>query len=493
MQLTTNYGLRATNYPIPTICHGLLTEEEMLDLANKEILVIGLGGRGRAACELLRRNGARVTGVDSCDSSALRHDAEKLRPLGVEIELGVSVPPKGEFSLAVVSPATPTNQQLVRAVVQSKVPIIGELELGYQQARCLSIAIAGTNGKGTTAELVEKVLTNNHRKTVLSGHRGRPVCSVVEQTRDLDFLILQVNAFQLEMTEFFRPAVAVLMNLAPDHVDRYGSFEAYVHANARLFRNQQMFDWAIIQSEALARLREMELPVPAKTVTFSAHDSEADIHLDRGLLISRLPNWPGPLLDMDHCQIRGPHNAENLMAALAVGHVLRLPLETMVDPFKTYKAGPHRFELVAEINGVQFINDAKATNVDALHKALLAARTGTGGQPNIWLIAGGQDKGLEYHDVGPVLSKRVKEAFLLGGASEKIRSAWSLFTSCKICGSLVEAVTEAAKNASSGDVVLFSPACSSLDQMKNYQKSGEEFYRIVKSISGGVMGESHNE
>lgn len=465
----------------------------MFDLTNKEILVIGLGGRGRAACELLRRSGARVTGVDSCDSSALRHDAEKLRPLGVEVELGVSALPKGEFRLAVVSPATPRNQELVRAVAQSKVPIIGELELGYQQARCLSIAIAGTNGKGTTAELVERVLTNNHRKTVLSGHRGRPVCSVVEQTRELDFLILQVNAFQLEMTEFFRPAVAVLMNLGADHLDRYESVEKYVRATARLFRNQQPFDWAIIQSEALERLRALNLPVPAKTITFSARDSRADIYLDRGLLISRLPNWPGPLLDMDQCRVRGPHNAENLMAALAVGHVLRLPLETMLDPFKTYDAGPHRFELVAEINGVQYINDAKATNVEALHNALLAARPGVRGAANILLIAGGRDKGLEFHDLGPALSRRVKQAFIIGDASEKIRSAWSLFTSCKICGSLVEAVTEAAKNASSGDVVLFSPACSGLDQIKSYQQIGEEFCRKVKSISRGMTSEPHNE
>jgi UDP-N-acetylmuramoylalanine--D-glutamate ligase len=478
---------------IPRIDCGSLAEEEMFDLTNKEILVIGLGGRGRAACELLRRNGARVTGVDCCDSSALRHDAEKLRPLGVEVELGVSAPPKRHFSLAVVSPATPTNQQLVRAVAQSKVPIIGELELGYQQARCLSIALAGTNGKGTTAELVERVLTNNHRKTVLSGHRGRPVCSVVEQTRELDFLLLQVNAFQLEMTEFFRPAVAVLMNLAPDHLDRYGGADDYVRATARLFRNQQPFDWAIIQSEALSRLQELDLPVPGKTITFSAHDSKADIYLDRGLLISRMPNWPGPLLDMDHCRIQGPHNAENLMAALAVGHVLRLPLETMLEPFKTYDAGPHRFQLVEEIKGVQFIDDAKATNVDALHKALLAVRPGAGGEANIWLIAGGQDKGLEFHDVGPMLSKRVKQAFLIGAASDKIRSAWSLFTACKICSSLIEAVTEAAKNASSGDVVLFSPACSSLDQFRNYQQRGEEFCKIVKSISRGASVGAHNE
>jgi UDP-N-acetylmuramoylalanine--D-glutamate ligase len=306
-------------------------------------------------------------------------------------------------------------------------------------------------------------------------------------------LILQVNSFQLELTEFFRPAVAVLMNLAPDHLDRYENSDDYVRATARLFRNQQTFDWAIIQSEALLRLQQLNLPVPGKTITFSARDHQADIYLDRGLLISRLPNWPGPLLDMDNGRIRGPHNAENLMAALAVGHVLRLPLDRMLEPFKTYSAGPHRFELVEEINGVQFINDAKATNVDALHKALLGARPRAGGEANILLIAGGQDKGLEFHDVGPTLSKRVRQAFLIGAASEKIRSAWTLFTSCKICGSLIEAVTEAAKNASSGDVVLFSPACSSLDQFKSYQQRGEEFCEIVKSISSGATTAAHNE
>jgi UDP-N-acetylmuramoylalanine--D-glutamate ligase len=309
---------------------------------------------------------------------------------------------------------------------------------------------------------------------------------VVDQTKDLDFLLLQVNAFQLEATEFFRPAVAVLMNVAPDHLDRYANASDYVRANARLFCNQQAFDWAIVQSEALARLRELDLPVPGKTITFSATDVTADIHLDRGLLLSRVANWSGPLLDMDHCQIRGPHNAENLMAALAVGHVLRLPLERMVDPMKTYMAGPHRFELVAEINGVQFINDSKATNVDALQKALLAARPGPRGEANIWLIAGGKDKGLEYHDAGPLLSKRVKHAFLIGEAREKIHSAWGLFTSCTILDSLVEAVSEAASRAASGDVVLLSPACSSFDQFRNYQERGESFCRIVKSISRGA-------
>jgi UDP-N-acetylmuramoylalanine--D-glutamate ligase len=366
--------------------------------------------------------------------------------------------------------------------------MIGELELGFQQSKCLSIAIAGTNGKGTTAEMVERMLTNNQRRTVLTGHRARPVCDVVDQSKDLDFLVLQVNSFQLELTQYFRPAVAVLMNLAADHLDRYASADEYARVHAKLFKNQQAFDWAIIQSEALARLTELGLSIPSKVITFSAQDPKADITLDRGLLLSRLGNWAGPLLDLDHCQVRGPHNAENLMAALAVGHVLRLPLETMVDSLKTYSAGPHRFELVAEINGVQFINDSKATNVEALKKALMATRTSGAGEPNVWLVAGGQNNGQEFHDVGPLLAKRVSQACLFGEAAEKIRSSWSLFTPCKVFNSLIEAVTEAAKRASSGDVVLFSPACSSLDQFRNYQRRGELFCETVKSISRGAGG-----
>ena len=197
----------------------------------------------------------------------------------------------------------------------------------------------------------------------------------------------------------------MLTSLAPDHLDHYGSADDYARANARLFRNQQALDWSIVQSEALVRLRALNLPVPARTITFSADDGNADLYLDRGLIVSRIPNWSGPLLDTEHCQLRGPHNTENLMAAMAVGHALRLPLEGMVDSLKTYSAGPNRFELVAEVNGVQFINDSKATSLDALYNAIRATRPGLGGEPNIWLIAGGKDKGLNFHDVVPTAFK----------------------------------------------------------------------------------------
>jgi UDP-N-acetylmuramoylalanine--D-glutamate ligase len=257
----------------------------------------------------------------------------------------------------------------------------------------------------------------------------------------------------------------------------------YVRAKARLFANQQAFDWAIVQSEALAQLRALKLDIPSKIITFSAANRRADIRLERGLLLSRVEGWAGPLLDMDHCMLRGPHNAENLMAALAVGRVLRITLEVMVESLKTYAPAAHRCELVAEINGVKFINDSKATNLDALHKALLSIAPGQGGEPNVWVIAGGKDKGFEYHDIGPLLSERVKGAFLIGETREKIRAAWGLFTPCAMADSLLEAVHDAAYKAMAGDVVLLSPACSSFDQFQNYQHRGEVFRQAVKNLA----------
>jgi UDP-N-acetylmuramoylalanine--D-glutamate ligase len=246
--------------------------------------------------------------------------------------------------------------------------------------------------------------------------------------------------------------------------------------------NQQPSDWAIVQSEALAQLRALKVNIPSKLVTFSANDPRADLYLDRTLLVSRLEGWTGPLLNMDECRLRGPHNAENLMAALAVGRVLRIPLEIMVESLKAYQPAAHRCELVSEINGVKFVNDSKATNLDAVQKALLTMPRSRAGEPNIWLIAGGRDKGLAYHDIGPLLSQRVKGARLIGEAREKIRAAWSLFTPCALADSLLEAVLETARNAVAGDVVLLSPACSSFDQFQDYQHRGDVFRKAVNSL-----------
>ena len=454
----------------------------MRSMENKRVLVIGLGASGGAASTLLRTLGARVVAIDDADTEALRRDASQLRAEGTEVLLGAGRAPAGEFDLVVVSPGVPPQHPILTEMVRRGVPVIGEFELGYQHALCLNIAITGTNGKTTTTELIERLLKRNQTKTIAAGNIGRPISAVVDQTAELDFLTLEVSSFQLETIQFFRPVIAVLLNLTPDHLDRYPGMEEYIRAKARIFMNQQPFDWAIIQSEALAQMKALGVEIPSKIITFSANDTGADLYLDRGLLISRVEGWAGPLLDIDHTRLRGPHNAENLMAALAVGRVLRVGLSGMVESLKTYEPAAHRCEVVAEVDGVTYINDSKATNLDAVQKALLSVPQPADNHPNIWLIAGGRDKGFGYHDIGPLLARRVKGAFLIGETREKIRGAWSLFTPCTLMDSLVEAVEEAAHRAAPGDVVLLSPACSSFDQFRDYKHRGEVFRQAVKNL-----------
>ena len=464
----------------------------MITLEHKNVIVLGLGKSGLAAAELLRERGANVIAVDSADTPDLQRDAARLKTLGIAVELGTEEVPGMNFDLAVVSPGVPWSNPVLQELNYRKVQIIGEFELGYQHSLCLNISITGTNGKTTTTELVERLLSAQHIKTMAAGNIGMPVCSVADQSKDLDFLTLEASSFQLETIQYFRPAIGVLLNITPDHLDRYESMAEYALAKARLFMNQQPFDWAIVQSEALAQLRSLKAVIPSKVITFSANNRRADLYLDRSLIISRLDGWTGPLIDMAQTRLPGPHNAENVMAALAVGRVLRIPLDRMVESLKSHQPSAHRCEMVAEINGVKFIHDSKATNLDAVHKALLALPTAPGGEPNVWLIAGGRDKGFDFHDIGPLLSQRVKGAFLIGETREKIRAAWSLFTPCTLADSLVEAVSEAARNAVPGDIVLLSPACSSFDQFKNYQHRGDVFRQVVNNLqdSGRVAGGS---
>jgi UDP-N-acetylmuramoylalanine--D-glutamate ligase len=244
----------------------------------------------------------------------------------------------------------------------------------------------------------------------------------------------------------------------------------------------------VVQSEALAQLRALKVIIPSKVITFSANNRRADLTLDRTLVVSKLDDWKGPLINLEECQFSGPHNAENAMAALAVGRVLRIPLETMVESLKSYQPAAHRCERVAKVNGVLYVNDSKATNLDAVQKALQSMPVSRPEEPNVWLIAGGRDKALEYYEIGPLLSQRVKGAILIGETREKIRAAWSLFTPCTLADSLLEAVAEAARCAAPGDVVLLSPACSSFDQFRNYQHRGDVFREAVSRLQEQAAG-----
>lgn len=450
----------------------------MTDWNGRKVAVIGLDPSGLAVCELLARLGAKASAF-SAETPPSQKVTGALRDRGAVLGNEKDLE---QAEAAVHSAAVSRNSPLAERLLARGIPVLSDLELASRHFYCLNAAITGTNGKTTTAELLAAMLAQSQRKTIRAGASGQPVCSITEQTRDLDFVVLDVHSFQLESIDHFRPAVAVLLNLKPDHMDRYEKLSSYARTLGRLFQNQQVFDWAVIQSEALAHLRELGIPVPSKLITFSARSRRADIYLDRGLLISSISNWSGPLFNMDQCALRGPHQAENVMAALAAGHVMRIPLDEMAAAVKNFQPSPHRQEVVAEANGVQFINNSKAMNVDAAGQSIEAIPPGAGGAPNVWLIAGGKDKGLQYHDLGPLLAQRVKGAFLIGEAQEKLRAAWGLFTPCTASGSLLEAVQKAAENAAAGDFVLLSPACSSLDMFQSYQDRGEAFREAVHRV-----------
>src|SRR5688572_2481777 len=453
----------------------------MDEFKNRKVVVIGLDASGSAACELLQRAGASVIAV----SVASENPSQKRKPFqltqGVTVVLGDQLP-EG-IDVAVHSSQIGRQHPVILQLIEKGVPVISDLELSSKNLFCLSVAITGTNGKTTTAERVASMFEGAQRSTVRAGASGAPVCSISDATRTLDFVTLDVNSFQLESIENYRPSVAVVTNLKGDHLDRYASTADYVRAIGRVFKNQQVFDWAIVQSEALAHLRALGINIPSKLITFSAKNRRADIYLDRGLLVSSLPNWSGPLFKMDQCALAGPQNAENIMAALAVGRVLRVPLEQMILALKAYEPGPHRLETVAEVNGVRYIDNSKAMNVDAVQQSIEALPLGKGGEPNLWLIAGGKDKALDYHDLGPLLAHRVKGAFLLGESREKLRASWSLFTPCTLVNSLLEAVQGASESAVSGDIVLLSPACSSFDMFESYQHRGKIFRAAVEQLT----------
>jgi UDP-N-acetylmuramoylalanine--D-glutamate ligase len=454
----------------------------MNSFENRKVAVVGLDDSGVSACLFLRRQGARVTGLEMEIPRTLAPNKKRLKEAGIPVASAGELK-AGGYEAIVHSMGVSRHNPVLQGFLEKGIPVLSDLELAAAKFCCLSVAIAGTNGKTTTADLVEKILTQSGRKTIKGGGSGEPVCDIAEGSRDLDFVTLEVNSFQLETIEHFRPAVAVLLNLKPDHMDQYDRVTTYVRTVANLFKNQQAFDWAIVQTEALAHLRSLDIEPPGKLITFSANNRRADISFDRGLLISQLDGWTGPLFNMEQSLLKGPHNAENVMAALAVGHVLRVPLEEMADAIREYKPGPHRLELVAEVNGVKYINNSKAMNVAAVDQSIEAIAPARGGEPNIWLIAGGKDKGLNYHDLGPLLATRVKGAFLLGETAEKLRAAWGLFTPCRAVGSLLEAVEKAAENAAAGDVVLLSPACSSFDMFQNYEHRGEVFRQAVQDLA----------
>jgi UDP-N-acetylmuramoylalanine--D-glutamate ligase len=441
-------------------------------------IVLGLGTSGEAAAKLLRREGAEVTVLDSAKSDALIEKAQQLEQIGVRTILGeaaerVELVPESAvrdghpLPLVVLSPGIDPQVELVQNFKRRGVTFTGELELAYRLCQKPIVAITGTNGKTTTTQLIEIMLNGAGIRTVACGNIGMPFSEAISHQAEIDIFTVEVSSFQLETISRFRPTVAVWLNFTPDHLDRYTDLQEYRSAKLRIFEQQGKEDFAIINAQ------DSVPSLQAQRMSFSAHHDNADF-VCRGNVI----HFRGdPILPLAETRLSGVHNTENLMAALGVARALGIAWKAAATGLRQYRLLPHRCENVGEVDGVTFINDSKATNLDALVKALESAR-----RPVV-LIAGGKDKGFEFDSIVPLAERQVKHAVLLGEMAGRIAKTWSAHLPCDVVQSLAEAVTTARRHAQPGDTVLFSPGTSSFDMFKNYADRGNQFRQLVKELT----------
>jgi len=435
---------------------------------NQNIAVLGAGLSGFAAALLLRSEGAHVTVLDSAEKkNLLKSTIDNLRSQDVRVICGaLADKDSSTYQMAVLSPGIDPASRLARNFSSRKINMIGELELGWRSCEVPVIAVTGTNGKTTTTELVAQMLNACGQQTIACGNIGKPLSEVARENKQFDVLTVEVSSFQLETIQRFRPSISLWLNFAPDHLDRYRSVTDYRAAKLHIFENQTADDVAIVNAvERLPGIR-------ARTITFSAYVDQADFRLSEGAIIYQNE----AVLRLSDTKLRGLHNIENLMATLAAGMARGLSFREMMPPLCTYEPRPHRCEFVREIGGVAYVNDSKATNLDAVEKALRAQT-----KPVI-LIAGGKDKGFTFDPLRSLIEEKVKATILIGEMAESIRRSWSGVASSDIANSLADAVERAHAAAEPGEVVLFSPGTSSFDMFKSYADRGDQFRALVQAL-----------
>jgi UDP-N-acetylmuramoylalanine--D-glutamate ligase len=435
---------------------------------DQNIAVLGAGLSGTAAALLLRSEGARVRVLDSAEEkNLLKSTLDNLRAQGVEVICGTAADEDSSpYQMAVLSPGIDPASRLARNFSSRKIDIIGELELGWRSCQIPVIAVTGTNGKTTTTELLAQMLNACGQRTIACGNIGKPLSEVAREQQPFDVLTVEVSSFQLETIQTFRPSISLWLNFAPDHLDRYRSVGDYRTAKLRIFENQTADDIAVVNAiEKIPGIRP-------RTITFSAYSDQADFRLSNGAIM-----YGGEaVLRLSDTKLRGLHNIENLMATLAAGMARGLSFQEMVPPLRRYEPQPHRCEFVRQVSGVDYINDSKATNIDAVEKALRAQT-----KPII-LIAGGKDKGFTFDPLRSLVKEKVRSTILIGEMAVSIRHSWNGAAKSEIASSLADAVERAHTIAKPGEVVLFSPGTSSFDMFKSYADRGDQFRALVQAL-----------
>lgn len=448
-----------------------------MNLKDCRALVVGLGRSGVAAARLLVRSGARVTATDRTPLKNLSEEARELAASGVQIEAGGhSTETFLSADLIVLSPGVPKDiAPLIRAK-ENGVQIISEIELAWPFLDAPLIAVTGSNGKSTTTTLIGEILKSKREHVFVGGNLGTPLTEYILSGGGADSVVVELSSFQLETIRDFRPSIAILLNISPDHMDRYPGIEEYAEAKFRIFENQTPDDFAVINGDE-PWSREVSARSRGKVIVFSRKRKvENGIYSEGGWLISNINGRQETLCEISRIGIKGVHNLENSMAAAAAALLRGCAPEVIARILRIFPGLEHRLEFVREVNGVKYINDSKGTNVGAVVRSI------EGFTEPILLIAGGRDKGSDFSLLRPLIREKVKRLILIGEAAEKLRRAAGDLTTTIQAGSMEEAVHIARREAVNGDVVLLSPACASFDMFKNFEDRGRTFKEIVWNL-----------
>ena len=448
-----------------------------MELNNKRVLVVGLGRSGVASALFLQSRGAKVTVSDAKSEEQLRAEIPVLLDHGIAVETGRH----GERTfqnqdLIVVSPGVPVDAQpLVQARALGE-PVIGEVELAAEFLPGPIVAITGSNGKTTTTTLVGEILAKSGLKTLVGGNIGTPAISLAERATPDTTTVLEVSSFQLETIRKFRPKVAAILNITPDHLDRHRTFEAYAKAKGRIFENQGPDDFAVLNAEDPTCV-ELSKSTRAQTFWFGRRrEVEQGAFVRRGVVHMRRSGSEYEVMPVAEIPLKGAHNVENVLAGICAAELMGCRPEFIRKAVKEFKAVEHRLEYVATVRGVEYYNDSKATNVDATIKALESF------PGNIHLILGGKDKGSDYTLLNPLLRERVRCVYTIGAAAEKIQKHIAGAVKIVASGTMDAAVRQASETAVAGDNVLLAPACASFDQFNNYEHRGKVFKELVLAL-----------
>jgi UDP-N-acetylmuramoylalanine--D-glutamate ligase len=446
-------------------------------VAGRSVTVVGLARSGVAACRLLRALGAEVTGTDTRAADALPLEARTLSMEGMRLVLGGHPPEAFETAqLVVVSPGVPADHPALANCRARGVPIVGEIELAYRTMTAEFVAITGTNGKTTTTALTGALLAESDRPVLVGGNIGRPLSAEALVFPGEGWVVAEVSSFQLETADAFRPHVAAVLNVTPDHLDRHGSLAAYADAKARILRAQGSGDWAVLNADD-AGAAGLASRVTARLLWFSRRQPvTAGAWVQDGWVTLRLDSGTQAVCPVSDIFLRGAHNLENVLAAAACAGALGVPAERLRAAIRAFRAVPHRLEWIRDRGGVAFFNDSKGTNVDATLKALAAFA-----EP-IVLIAGGRDKGQRFEDLAAASRGRVKAAVVIGEGRATLGPALRAVTHVEEAESMGDAVRRAAALAVAGDVVLLSPACASFDLFRDYEHRGAVFAEEVRAL-----------